>query len=80
MIFLIHYSRHQGMLVSMRNFDDDERDQASSAKVDLEISLLEEEESPEIVLLEADSEDALRLTHGRYFRSLAQLKSSADRQ
>jgi hypothetical protein len=75
MIFLIHYDRSKGMLVSMACFADDDRAGASQAKLDLEISLLGSNGSFEVVLLEASSEDHLRTTHRRYFESIESLKA-----
>lgn len=76
MIFLIHYDRAKSALVSMRSFSDEQREAASRAKLDLEISLLGVGSSSEVVLLEAGSEDDLRTTHRRYFETLNGLKSS----
>ena len=75
MIFLIHYDRAKGVLVSMRQFADQERKAASTAKVDLEISLLGVSDVSEVVLLEAPTEEHLRTTHRRYFETLMGLKS-----
>jgi hypothetical protein len=63
------------MLVSMTCFDDCEREDASQAKLDLEISLLGSNGSSEVVLLEAQNEDHLRTTHRRYFESFESLKA-----
>lgn len=76
MIYLIHYDRSKGLLVSMTPFPDEERDAASKAKLDLEISLLGLNGSTEVVLLEASSEEHLRLTHRRYFETVQSLKAS----
>jgi hypothetical protein len=74
-IYLIHYDRAIGKLVSMRQFSDEERDLASQMKLALEISLLGELPASEVVLLEAPSEEHLRTTHRRYFETLNGLKS-----
>lgn len=79
MIFLVQYERAKGLLVSITSFADSDRDVAATAKLDLEISLLTVEGAYEVVLLEAESQDALRKTHGRYFNTLEQMKS-ADRK
>jgi hypothetical protein len=76
MIFLIHYDRAHGVLVTIREFPDEERGIAAEAKLDLEISLLGCDGAFEVVLLEAESKDALKKTHGRYFNTLEQLKSA----
>ncbi len=74
MIFLVHYDRSEGKLISLISFDDNQRNDASEAKLDLEISLLDSESSVEVVLLEASTEDHLRKTHRRYFETLNGLK------
>lgn len=79
MIFLIHYDRAQGVLLSLREFPDCDRVDAATAKLDLEISLLGSGGTNEVVLLEAQSKDDLLKTHGRYFNTLEQLKA-ADRK
>lgn len=76
MIFLIHYSRSLSQLVSITPFDDSEAERASCAKLDLEISLLDSDGTNEVVLLQASSESDLRRTHGRYFGSIAELRSA----
>jgi hypothetical protein len=79
LIFLIEYDRNTGHLASMRTFDSSERQAASSARLELEIALMTEGRSREVVLLEADSEEALRKTHGRYFRDVRQMSDSIDK-
>lgn len=78
MIFLIHYDRASGKLVSIESYDDRDRALASDAKMNLEISLLGSNGSVEVVLLEAPSEEDLKETHSRYFKTLAQLKSAKE--
>lgn len=79
MIFLMHYHRTEGRLVSMRPFDDAELNLASTAKIDLEISLLGSGEDVEVVLLRAETEEILRESHSRYFQSLKELKASSSK-
>jgi hypothetical protein len=67
MIFLIDYDRRAGRLVSLRSFDPSERQSAQEARLNLELSLQDPSNQREIVLLDAASLDALRLTHRRYF-------------
>lgn len=76
MIFLVHYDRKQGKLVSMAAYTDRDRLEASKAKMELEISLLGSTGVNEVVLLEAATEDDLKGSHSRYFKTLEQLKSS----
>lgn len=79
MIFLVHYDRAQGALLSLQEFADCDRAVAATAKLDLEISLLGLNGTNEVVLLQAESMDDLLKTHGRYFNTLEQLKA-ADRK
>ena len=79
MIYLIQYDRSAGVLVSMTSFEDGQRSEASTAKLDLEISLLGTSAVMEVVLLEASTEEHLRKTHRRYFETLNGLKASEKR-
>lgn len=73
MIFLIEYDRGTAKLFHIQTFDDKDRNVAVNAKLELEIELLKEKLSREVVLLEADSLEALRATHSRYFKSAGEL-------
>lgn len=77
MIFLVHYKRTESKLVSIKAFASNELRDASKAKTDLEISLLGSGSDFEVVLLEAESEEILRESHSRYFRTLDELKRSS---
>lgn len=79
MLFLIHYNRSQGSLVSIQEFSEKDMAGASSAKMELEISLLGNGFGHEVVLLEADSREALRKTHRRYFDTLQEMGTRSDR-
>ena len=76
MIFLIEYDRTEGHIVTFRNFDDSQRRQAEDARLEIEVDDNGKEADREVVLLEAESEDALRLTHRRYFEDLRQMLQS----
>jgi len=76
MIFLIQYDRHRGRLVSMQSFGASERTQAQDSLLTLELELNQNGTDNEVVLLEAESEDAVRRTHRRYFEDLSELLSS----
>lgn len=78
MIFLVEYDRHAGKLISMRTFESSDRKVASQSRLELEISLMSQGLSREVVLLEAASEAALRETHGRYFRGIKQMGGELD--
>jgi hypothetical protein len=67
-VFLLTYERKSGELLSQRVYD---RSDYGTAQADL---LVEERAHPapgfEVVLLEAESEAVLRMTHIRYFELL----------
>jgi hypothetical protein len=73
MIFLIEYDRPSGTLVQFRKFDDSERQVAQDTRLELELKLNRERIQHEVVILEAPSEEAVRHTHGRYFKDVAEL-------
>ena len=73
MIFLIEYNRSEGRIVTFRNFDNSQRREAEDSRLELEVDDNGKELDREVVLLEAESEDALRLTHRRYFEDLRQM-------
>lgn len=67
MIFLLQYNRPQGRLVTFRKFPAAERSVAERERLELELELNRRKIDHEVVILEADDEAALRLTHGRCF-------------
>ncbi|MCA1849582.1 MAG: hypothetical protein LC672_00670 [Acidobacteria bacterium] len=73
MIFLIEYDRNSGRIVTLKEFDDAERQEAEDSRLEMEIELNHLGIEREVVLLEADTEEALRRTHRRYFEDLAEL-------
>ena len=73
MIFLIEFDRPSGTLVKFRKFPDSEREAARRERLDLELELNREGNEHEVVILEAPNEEALRLTHGRYFKNPSEL-------
>jgi hypothetical protein len=79
MIFLIEYDRSQGEIITFETFSDSERRVAEDARLELEIRLNLNNVEHEVVLLEADSEEALRRTHRRYFESLTELATPSSR-
>jgi hypothetical protein len=80
MWFLLEYDRQLGAIVTMRTFELSGREQAEQARLDLEIELDRMNIKHEIVVLEAESEEALRLTHRRYFADWDALARSASSQ
>lgn len=75
-LFLIEYARSEGRIISFKEFDDDNVDSAAKARLDLELDLNRRGIDHEVVLLEAEDENALRRTHRRYFATLAELVSA----
>lgn len=73
MVFLVEYDRPSGTLVQFRKFDDSERQAVADARLELELELNRQGVQHEVVILEAPSEEAVRHTHGRYFKDLAEL-------
>jgi len=73
MIFLIEYDRSEGRIVTFRNFDNVRRREAEDSRLQIEVDDNGKELDREVVLLEAESEDALRRTHRRYFEDLRQM-------
>ena len=73
MIFLIEYDRSEGRLVTIREFDERQRREAEDTRLKIEVDDNGKHGDREVVLLEAENEDALRLTHRRYFEDLRQL-------
>lgn len=74
MMFLMEYDRTAGKLVTFRRFDDAAK--ARQAQFALELDLHHKGIAHEVVLLEAQSEAAIRRTHRRYFDDLPTLINS----
>jgi hypothetical protein len=77
MLFLIEYDRPSGTIVQLREFGGSNTKAAQDAQLQLELRLNRERVEHEVVLLDAPSKEALLRTHSRYFKSLAELASSA---
>ncbi len=75
MIFLMRYSRHEGRIVELTRFEDRERENAANSRLEIELELLRKGIKDEVVVLEAESEEALRRTHRRYFETARQIGS-----
>jgi hypothetical protein len=70
--FLLVYDRRTGHLRTVRRFAEDQHEAAVDARFTCE-EMTRDEPDVEVVLLSARSERALKRTHGRYFKSLAEL-------
>ena len=77
MLFLIEYDRTQGKIVTLREYDEQNRQLAESDRLQLELDLRHTADGHEVVLLEAASEKALRRTHRRYFEDLSELAKAS---
>lgn len=76
MIFLLEYDRASGCLIDLHRFADTQRADAEDLRIERELNLNQVGIEREVVLLEAESEEALRRTHRRYFEDLRQLAST----
>lgn len=79
MIFLIEYDRGAGRLQQLKTYDNSMRREAATDRLRLELDLLKLGSKHEVVLLEAASEEDLRLTHSRYFGNLADLLAAGGK-
>jgi hypothetical protein len=73
MIFLIEYNRQACRINTFKKFKDTEQSKAWAERLRLELDLNRQNISNEIVLLQAQSEADLRLTHRRYFESVTEM-------
>jgi len=76
MIFLIEYDRPRGALVSLETFEDSQQHGAERLRLRKELELNARAQHHEVVLLQAENEDAIRRTHMRYFMSASQIIAS----
>jgi hypothetical protein len=75
MLFLIEYDRQKGEIVTFKEFGEGESWLAEQTRLEIELDLNRRGIEREVVLLEAEDEEAVRRTHRRYFEDLAQLVS-----
>ena len=80
MIFLIEYNRREGSIATFRDFDDSQRREAEDSRLKIELDVNRKGVDHEVVLLEAESKDALHRTHQRYFEDLHQILKSGRGQ
>ncbi len=80
-IFLIQYNHPTGKLMVFEEFDAAEQREAYKKARQLELAMSREEaDDNEVVLLDAESRDKLKVTHGRYFMRLREWEESVKRQ
>ncbi len=78
MIFLMHYDRSRGELLSMHAFTNDQRALADETRLRMELEEHAQGIMREIVTLEAPTEAHIRRTHRRYFETIEQLVKLAS--
>lgn len=78
MIFLIEYDRPESRIVTFTTFKNSERLNAEKSRLDLELRLNRAGVDHEVVILEAEREEALRRTHRRYFEDARTIVTSAS--
>ena len=76
MIFLIEYDPRRAQIVEFKSFSDEDSSIADDERIARELDLNRQGIDHEVVLLQAQSENALRRTHRRYFEDLKQLVAS----
>lgn len=70
--FLLVYDRVAGTLLECLEFDADQRDEALRQRFEREVQY-RTDHNIEVVVLGAESKDVLERTHGRYFKTVAEL-------
>jgi hypothetical protein len=72
-IFVLRYDRREGKLLKLFSFAESERAKAQAQRLALELEIAANRLDQEAVLLEAESERALKFSHARYFEDLDSL-------
>ena len=73
MIFLIEYDRQRAQIINFKSYSDEESSVAEDERLTLELDRNSQGVHNEVVLLQAESERALRRTHRRYFEDIREL-------
>jgi hypothetical protein len=73
-LYLLVYDKAAGKIQSLETFEEHERAIALRRRADLEIESRERDQI-EVVVLSADSLEALEKTHGRYFEPIESILS-----
>lgn len=74
MLFLVHYDRKQNEVLSLKEYQDEEREIAYQDRLAMEKLYARANDAQEIVLLEAVNREQLRQTHPKYVPSTASEK------
>jgi hypothetical protein len=69
MHYLIHYSRLESRIHSLKDYADADFAQAQRDRLALELKFNTGDATQEIVLLEAPTREQLKLTHAKYFEN-----------
>jgi hypothetical protein len=72
-IFLLVYEPATGRLLQFKLYDEASRGLAQADRLRIEKNNAQAGLTREVVVLEAVNEEALRATHGRYFKSASEL-------
>lgn len=73
------YDRTQRRLLELRRFEPDQYAEADTYRFAAQLRAIEQRLDREIVLFRANSEDALRHTHGSYFLTQSELLDRFER-
>jgi hypothetical protein len=76
-IFLLVYEPATGRHLRFKRYREDQRALAQAERLRIEKENAQAGLAREVVILEAVSEEALRKTHGRYFKSASELTQAA---
>ncbi len=76
MVFLIQYDRSPGKVVRLDTYADSDLARAEEERLAIELELNRQGVNHEVLLLDAASEEALRMTHQRYFEGELQKLAS----
>lgn len=74
--FLLVYDRKTGKITNLQEYDEGEHRRALEDRFNVEASTRNDD--LEVVVLRADSLEALKQTHGRYFKTPRQLIEDAS--
>lgn len=73
MIFLIDYDPTTGTLVRFQTFQEVDRSLAEKERLEIELEHLRNGIAREVVILEASSDEQIRISHRRYFETPEQI-------
>lgn len=79
MLFLIEYSRKASVIKTIQAFPDELFASVNELRLKLELHNRDRGVEHEVVVLEAESERALRVTHQRYFEDATAIAGSMPR-